>query len=153
MTMQEPALKLTIFIGFSLAMTAVRGGDPQPQPSVFDLRGLQAGRAVANVRSLQLLAAGRNAEAEKLLAEEIEHIPFDFSARYNLACAQARQGKTDDALASLKRAVEDGFRDPKHLQEDADLELLRKDDRFAGILKTALGFMSWVQSFLTLAAI
>ena len=45
---------------------------------------------------------------------------------FNLGCTLARLGRPDEAIAWLGRAVEAGWRDLKQLDEDADLEPLRK---------------------------
>lgn len=56
--------------------------------------------------------------------------PEDNTAHYNLACAQARLGKKDDAFASLAKAIEKGYNDPGHMKEDEDLNSLHDDKRF-----------------------
>lgn len=56
--------------------------------------------------------------------------PDDNAAHYNLACAQARLGRKDDAFASLAKAVEKGYGDAGHMKEDEDLSSLRDDKRF-----------------------
>ena len=58
-------------------------------------------------------------------------VPEDETARYNLACSLALSGQTDEAFEALERAVEFGYDDPDHLEEDDDLALLREDPRFA----------------------
>jgi predicted esterase len=75
--------------------------------------------------------------AEKKCLELIELAPKDPSAQYNLACAQARQGKTGQSLAALEKAVALGFGDSQHLRDDPDLEAVRKDQRFEVILRRA----------------
>ena len=58
------------------------------------------------------------------------------TAHYNLACARARQGRLDEALASLT----EGFRLRPNLKaqapEDSDLVALREDSRFQELVKT-----------------
>ena len=44
---------------------------------------------------------------------------------YNLACVKARQGKTAEAIASLRKAVEAGFKDRAWFERDRDLASLR----------------------------
>ena len=51
--------------------------------------------------------------------------PKESAHPYNLACAQARQGHEEQALASLTKAVELGYSDAAHAQEDDDLASLR----------------------------
>jgi len=77
--------------------------------------------------------AGAVAKCRELIAL----VPQQPSPRYNLACALARLGKTDEAFAALGAAVEHGFTDADHLREDPDLESLRRDPRFDGVVKKA----------------
>lgn len=63
-------------------------------------------------------------------------IPPSF-ARYNLACAHARAGQPDSALAALESLVATGYRQPAQLEDDADLATLRADARFAAVVATA----------------
>jgi hypothetical protein len=57
--------------------------------------------------------------------------------RYNLACARARSGEIDAALAALAGAIDAGFADTRLLAEDADLAPLRADPRFAELVRRA----------------
>lgn len=58
-------------------------------------------------------------------------------AYYNKACALARQGKPEEALAGLTKAVETGFDEAEHIKADDDLEGLRKDPRFVALVEEA----------------
>ncbi len=60
--------------------------------------------------------------------------PRDPIAYYNLACSHSRLKQTTRAFTALKRAIELGYRDPKHMQIDADLENCRKDPRWRDLL-------------------
>jgi Zn-dependent protease len=52
---------------------------------------------------------------------------------YNIACAEARAGHADEALAWIERAVEAGFRNVDALASDADFETLRSRPEFEAI--------------------
>lgn len=52
---------------------------------------------------------------------------------YNIACAEARAGRADEALAWIERAVEMGYRDAKAMASDSDLESLRSRPEFEAI--------------------
>ena len=52
---------------------------------------------------------------------------------YNIACAEARAGRADEALAWVERAVEMGHRDVKAMASDSDLESLRSRPEFEAI--------------------
>jgi hypothetical protein len=58
-------------------------------------------------------------------------------ARYNLACAFARSGQPDSALATLQRLVAAGYRQVDPLANDPDLASVRSDPRFAAVLARA----------------
>jgi hypothetical protein len=55
--------------------------------------------------------------------------------RYNLACSYALLGLKDLAFDSLQRALELGYRRLDHIKRDPDLETLRRDVRFARLLR------------------
>ena len=56
---------------------------------------------------------------------------------YNLACALARQRKKEDAFSALEQAIAAGFNRASHMEDDADLESLRNDGRFAKLMVMA----------------
>lgn len=60
-------------------------------------------------------------------------------AYYNLACIRAIQGRTEEALAELEKAVKAGFKDTSWARRDGDLEPLRADPRFHKILSELEG--------------
>jgi hypothetical protein len=67
----------------------------------------------------------------------VELAPNGHAGHYNLACAQARLGRADEALASLAKAVSLGFAAAEHMNADGDLATLRADPRFDDLVKTA----------------
>lgn len=54
---------------------------------------------------------------------------------YNVACAHARAGRVDQALAWVIRAIDAGYRDLESLEKDPDLDLLRDQPEFVNALK------------------
>ena len=64
--------------------------------------------------------------------------PSDAVVRYNLACSLALLGRADEAFEALGQAVDQGYRDLKHLDADADLASLREDPRFAALRERVL---------------
>jgi hypothetical protein len=116
---------------------ALLAAAPAQTISVFELPIVRA-KYVALEQSIQsAFREGRHADAERICREAIQLIPQIPQAYYNLACAQARQAKPVEALASLKRAVEQGFNQAEWLQQDADLESLRQDSQFAELIARA----------------
>ena len=61
--------------------------------------------------------------------------PTDPTAHYNLACRYALLKQRDKAITTLRKAVELGYRDFEFMQEDHDLDSIRKDPRFRKLLK------------------
>jgi len=58
-------------------------------------------------------------------------------ATYNLGCAHALLGHTDEAFAALNRSVELGFNQPGQLDGDTDLTSLHDDPRWAKLRERA----------------
>jgi hypothetical protein len=61
--------------------------------------------------------------------------PTDPTAHYNLACRYALLKQRDKAITTLRKAVELGYRDFEFMQEDHDLDSIRKDPRFRKLMK------------------
>jgi len=61
--------------------------------------------------------------------------PTDPTAHYNLACRYALLKQPDLAIVTLRKAVELGYRDFRYMQEDHDLDSIRKDPRFRQLLR------------------
>jgi tetratricopeptide (TPR) repeat protein len=61
--------------------------------------------------------------------------PTDPTAHYNLACRYALLQQPDLALVSLRKAIELGYRDFRFMDQDHDLDSIRKDPRFRQLVK------------------
>jgi len=61
--------------------------------------------------------------------------PNDPLAHYNLACSFSLLKRPEQALKTLRRAVELGYRDFRYMREDRDLDLIRHDPRFRQLLR------------------
>jgi predicted esterase len=85
----------------------------------------------------ELFAAGEYRRAVPGLQLVAELFPEDSFTLYNLACAQARSGLPEAALASLARALDHGLRQPLQMATDADLASLRDRPEFARLLERA----------------
>jgi Flp pilus assembly protein TadD len=77
---------------------------------------------------------GRIAEGLELDLRLVALLPDDPTIRYNLACSYALLGRVDDALETLSRAIEIGYRDSSHMRTDEDLAALRSKPRFQELL-------------------
>jgi hypothetical protein len=58
----------------------------------------------------------------------------DPTVAYNTACAFARRGDAEQALAWLDRAVDSGYDDAEQLSADPDLESLRQFPEFERVI-------------------
>jgi tetratricopeptide (TPR) repeat protein len=76
---------------------------------------------------------GRWEEAEKAFDRLLATYRGDYVAWYDAACAYARRGRGDEAIAALERAAELGWADAAHMREDADLESLRSRPAFRSL--------------------
>jgi Flp pilus assembly protein TadD len=61
--------------------------------------------------------------------------PEDSALLYNVACVYALVGQTEDAIACLEKAVQNGFGHREWLENDTDLNALRGDPRFEALRK------------------
>jgi tetratricopeptide (TPR) repeat protein len=55
---------------------------------------------------------------------------YPFTAVYNIACAQALMGDKEQALKSLEKSLDMGFRDLNLVRTDTDFDSLRNDPRY-----------------------
>ncbi len=55
-------------------------------------------------------------------------------ALYNIACARALAGRTDDALEALSRAVDAGYKNADATEKDKDLDSIRANPRYKEIV-------------------
>jgi hypothetical protein len=78
-----------------------------------------------NAKIIPLFEQGEFAEAKRRIEEALQDEPDAGGLTYNLACAEARLGNTEAAVAALLRAIEihDGFRE--YIATDDDLESIR----------------------------
>jgi tetratricopeptide (TPR) repeat protein len=75
--------------------------------------------------------AGRLTEALEVDRELCARAPDRADFRYDLACSYALLKRPDEAFVELEKALDLGFDDGPHLDEDPDLHGLRKDPRWA----------------------
>jgi tetratricopeptide (TPR) repeat protein len=94
------------------------------------------GRAWFNLGYARL-AAGQPPAAAQAFEKSLALGYREPTTMYNLACAYARMGRTDEAFDLLFRSLESGGVQGSHLRRDDDLESLRSDPRFRKALKIA----------------
>jgi tetratricopeptide (TPR) repeat protein len=83
---------------------------------------------------LPLFDSGQHAEAKRLLTDALERYDDRGDLLYNLACAEAQLGETEAALDHLRAALRESPSLAEQAPEDADLEPIRADPRFAEIV-------------------
>lgn len=111
---------------------------PKPSgPGVFAMPRFHATYLRLQVQIHQAFGRKDHATAEKLLAQAANLAPQDANNHYNLACAQALQGRKQEALDNLAKSVELGFHDVAHMKADDDLTSLRPEAQFAKIVARA----------------
>ncbi len=82
-----------------------------------------------------LAAKGQFARALQLDRRLARLRPEDAIAWYNLACTYTLLGMIDPAFFALQRALELGYSGRRRLRRDPDLHALRRDPRFARLLR------------------
>jgi tetratricopeptide (TPR) repeat protein len=83
-----------------------------------------------NADVLQLFERGEYAEARRVLTEALDRYEEAGALLYNLACAEARLGNTNEAFERLRPALEGRPALRELAREDEDLQSLRGDPRF-----------------------
>lgn len=94
---------------------------------------------VLQAQSGNLTAKGLVKEGLAVDQALVELRPADPDARYNLACRYALMKQPDLAVATLRTAIELGYRDFRYMIQDRDLDSVRKDPRFRALLREFAG--------------
>src|SRR5436190_11094639 len=83
---------------------------------------------------MSLLSQGQEEAARREFDAGIEAYPDAWQGYYNIACAEARLGNREEAIAQLRRAAEiDQAVVSKFAPDDADFASLKDDDEFLAI--------------------
>ena len=77
---------------------------------------------------------GNPARGLDLLAQTLALDPDDSGVLYNVACAYALAGHTDESVSALEKAVKNGFGHWDWLEHDSDLDTVRSHPRFQALL-------------------
>lgn len=95
-------------------------------------------QAVANEMmkvAIAKMSQGKFDDAEKELLAARERAPKQPLVHYNLAVLRLKQARKDDALNEFEAAFMAGFSNFKEMDADTDLDGLRRDARFADLVK------------------
>jgi len=90
---------------------------------------------VLRSQAKNLALKGLHAESLQIDERWVSLRPADPLAYYNLACSYAVLKQSDQAIRTLRKAVEHGYRDFRHIREDRDFDSIRKDPRFRALLR------------------
>lgn len=90
---------------------------------------------VLRVQGNNLTLKGRYAEGLQIDKRLLKLRPHDPLVHYNLACSFALVNRTDQAIKTLRNAIEKGYRDFRYMREDRDLDSIRNDPRFRQLLR------------------
>jgi len=98
---------------------------------------LEALHSALHRRSIQLFEENKVAEARDLLVR-LAAWKTDAVTWYNLACAHSILGSDEDALISLKAAIDCGYTNLQHMLEDSDLGNVRRNAQFSLLVQEML---------------
>jgi hypothetical protein len=93
--------------------------------------------AMLRDRQHAALERGDVLEAVRLGRARVKASPGSAAAHYDLACALARAGDGDEAVASLRTAIRLGFDAPGFLVKDEDLTSLHRHPAFPELVRLA----------------
>lgn len=102
------------------------GGILERQPDYIDVL-----RVIGNNLTLK----GRYAQGLHIDKRLVLLRPNDPLAHYNLACSYALMKRPDQAIKTLRQAIELGYRDFRYMRDDHDLDSIRHDPRFRQLLR------------------
>jgi quercetin dioxygenase-like cupin family protein len=100
------------------------GGPPSFKPSAWEW--------VFRAAALQKSDPDKAREA---LRDGLTIHPQSASVYYGMACVEALDGNTDDAIASLRQAIELRPETREWARKDSDLESIRSDERFRSLVE------------------
>lgn len=136
------------FAAVGVALAAVSAFAQEAEPETFDRLGLSIEldfgqtEVAKRFQAKDYKGALEELEAQlKLLGRADESVPQrwkdrrEANVRYDMACARARLGEADAAVAEFVRAVELGFWDWKHLAQDGDLDTIRERPEFVAAVE------------------
>ncbi|MDB5351650.1 MAG: hypothetical protein JWN86_2897 [Planctomycetota bacterium] len=94
--------------------------------------------AALRVHANNLATRGQSARALQMDRRLVRLQPDRPIPWYNLACSYAVLGMIDPAFAALQRSIDLGYHWLDHMARDPDLKSLRRDPRFARLLRRVL---------------
>ena len=119
-------------------MSKTKGHDPEFEIRFFEsvLRRAPNYASVVELLGGLYTRHGRIADGLKMDRKLVKLQPENATAHYNLACSLALSKRNTAALRELRQAVSLGYRDFDWMQQDPDLDLLKRDPGFRALLDT-----------------
>ena len=106
--------------------------------SIWDYPSRQQEHSRLRRQFMAALRSGDTATMEETCSKGVKLLPDDPTWRFNLACSLAYFPKrTKEALDTLEKAIDLGFRDADAIAKDADLRRLEKERRFEELVEYA----------------
>lgn len=117
-------------------MSRVPKSDPQFEIAFYE-SVLRRNRTYTDV--IELLGGlytkqGRIADGLRMDRRLVKLHPANATAHYNLACSLALSKRRRDALRSLRRAIDLGYRDLDWMTQDPDLDSLKSHPEFESLI-------------------
>lgn len=97
-------------------------------------KGTDKARLIDSMYNSTLLMVSAYDEAIRFYTTQ-DGLDANRDALYNLACAYALKGNADKAFEQLTKAANAGYDDSEGLNEDSDLDVLKKDPRWTTALE------------------
>lgn len=107
-------------------------GDPVRERDVDLVRETAA---QMEARGIRAMGDGDWERAQRAFEQLIERRPENFVGYYNLSSALCQQGKVDDAIDAIEKALLIGFSDKRQLQRDPDLAPMRETIFFRELME------------------
>lgn len=123
---KEPAVRRSAVADEAGTTVLVVGGRPGEAFSISPWE--------RSAEALRFWAGGDWERAIEVLETQLAEDPGNANVLYNLACAESRDGRVDDALGHLARAVELAPRFADNARDDPDFAGLRTEPRFAQLV-------------------
>lgn len=106
--------------------------------SIWDYPSRHVRHNALRARFVTAVKEGDTSTMEEVSRKGVELLPDDPTWMYNLACSLCwYQGRENEALDTLEKAIDLGFRDVKLIKNDNDLKRISNNPRFAALLKKA----------------
>lgn len=138
-----------VCLGFALVVSVNAGQPASPLPNstnaltVFGMPALDETVMSLQMQLMMQFKQGHLDNAAQLCQRVIDLIPFAPDGYYNMACIRSLQGRCDEAVGWLEKAVEHGFGDSSAIERDPDLKAIRRDARVRALIKK----MSWMTAW------